>query len=110
MHTKDILAAELIKAGLREMAVKAATGYYHDFLSPLPTLCLQLAAHRADIEALRIWREKVAQTYADQIVIQQEIIAAIKTDAAAQDAEFAKAIARREAMLGESQPFKMAAE
>lgn len=26
------------------MAAKAATGYYHDFLSPLDTPCLQLAA------------------------------------------------------------------
>lgn len=43
MHTKDILAAELTKAGLHDMAAKAATGYYHDFLSPLATPCLQLA-------------------------------------------------------------------
>jgi hypothetical protein len=43
MHTKDFLAQELTKAGLLEMAAKAATGYYHDFLSPLPTPCLQLA-------------------------------------------------------------------
>lgn len=46
-HTKDILAAELEKAGLPEMAAKAATGYYHDFLSPLETPCLQLAADLA---------------------------------------------------------------
>lgn len=43
MHTKDILAAELDKAGLQEMAAKAATGWYHDYLSPLATPCLQLA-------------------------------------------------------------------
>ena len=43
MHTKDILARELTKAGLSEMAAKAAMGYYHDFLSPLATPCLQLA-------------------------------------------------------------------
>lgn len=43
MHTKDILAAELTKADLPEMAAKASTGYYHDFLSPLATPCLQLA-------------------------------------------------------------------
>lgn len=43
MHTKDILAAELRKAGLTAMADKAATGYYHDFLSPLDTPCVQLA-------------------------------------------------------------------
>lgn len=43
MHTKDILADELRKIGLTTMAEKAATGYYHDFLSPLSTPCLQLA-------------------------------------------------------------------
>lgn len=43
MHTKDILADELTKARLPEMAKKAATGYYHDFLSPLVTPCMQLA-------------------------------------------------------------------
>ena len=42
-HTKDILAAELAKADLPDMAVKAAEGYYHDFLSPLALPCLQLA-------------------------------------------------------------------
>lgn len=49
MHTKDILAAELSKADLPEMASKAAAGYYHDFLSPLATPCLQLAADLAEI-------------------------------------------------------------
>ncbi len=47
MHTKDVLAAELAKAGLSEMAAKAAEGYYHDFLSPLDFPCLQLAADLA---------------------------------------------------------------
>ncbi len=47
MHTKDILAAELIKADLPEMAAKAAVGYYHDYLSPLATPCVQLAADLA---------------------------------------------------------------
>lgn len=42
MHTKDLLAQELFKAGLTEMAEKAAEGYYHDFLSPLDNPCLQL--------------------------------------------------------------------
>lgn len=60
-------------------------------------------AVREDLLELRAWRDKVANTYADQI-------AAIKSDAAAHDVDFAKAIARREAMLGESQSFKMAAE
>lgn len=41
-HTKDILADELRKAGLEELAKKAETGYYHDFLSPLETPCIQL--------------------------------------------------------------------
>lgn len=44
MHTKDILAAALREAGLGKMADKAAAGYYHDFLSPLATPCLQLEA------------------------------------------------------------------
>ncbi len=44
MHTKDILAAELHKAGLGDMAMRAGQGYYHDFLSPLATPCMQLAA------------------------------------------------------------------
>ena len=43
MHTKDILAEELAKAGLLDMSLKARGGYYHDFLSPLDTPCLQLA-------------------------------------------------------------------
>lgn len=41
-HTKDFLSDELRKAGLNEMADKAATGYYHDFLSPLPMPSTQL--------------------------------------------------------------------
>jgi hypothetical protein len=43
MHTKDKLAAELEKAGLYDMALKARGGYYHDFLSPLDFPDLQLA-------------------------------------------------------------------
>lgn len=42
-HTKDKLAAALREAGLEEMAAKAAEGYYHDFLSPLATPCVQLS-------------------------------------------------------------------
>ena len=34
-HTKDKLAAVLREIGLNEMAERAATGYYHDYLSPL---------------------------------------------------------------------------
>lgn len=47
MHTKDFLAAELAKAGLFDMSNKAATGYYHDYLSPLDMPCQQLAADLA---------------------------------------------------------------
>lgn len=42
-HTKDILADELRKAGLLDMSIKAAQGYFHDYLSPLPFPELQLA-------------------------------------------------------------------
>ncbi|MCP3471443.1 hypothetical protein NLM33_18880 [Bradyrhizobium sp. CCGUVB1N3] len=34
-HTKDKLAGALREVGLHEMAERAATGFYHDFLSPL---------------------------------------------------------------------------
>lgn len=44
MHSKDKLAKALREAGLEEMADKAATGYYHDFLSPLATPEIQLVA------------------------------------------------------------------
>jgi hypothetical protein len=46
MHTKDVLASALREAGLPLMALKAAEGYYHDYLSPLAmpekTLCDEL--------------------------------------------------------------------
>lgn len=44
MHTKDMLAQALRDVGLDEMAGKAATGYYHDFLSPLATPEMQLVS------------------------------------------------------------------
>lgn len=44
MHSKDFLAEELRKAGLPQMAARAADGHYHDFLSSLATPCLQLEA------------------------------------------------------------------
>lgn len=47
MHTKDILAGELTKANLPAMAARAADGYYHDYLSPLPMPCLTLASELA---------------------------------------------------------------
>jgi hypothetical protein len=49
MHTKDFLAAELARAGLSGMAEKAASGWYHDFLSPLATPCVQLVTDLAGI-------------------------------------------------------------
>lgn len=49
MHTKDKLAAELHKAGLHDMAMRAGQGYYHDYLSPLATPCIQLAADLAAV-------------------------------------------------------------
>lgn len=44
MHTKDMLAEALRGAGLDEMAVQAAAGYYHDYLSPLTFPEMQLQA------------------------------------------------------------------
>lgn len=60
MHTKDKLAKELRAAGLNEMADNAATGYYHDFLSPLPTPCLTLEAdlRAADTPAAEALRQR----------------------------------------------------
>ena len=44
MHTKDRLADELRKAGLEDMAAKAAEGYYDDYLSPLDTPIVTLVS------------------------------------------------------------------
>ena len=49
MHTKDRLAAALRKIGLHDMADNAAEGYYHDFILPLDTPCLQLATDLAAV-------------------------------------------------------------
>lgn len=59
MHTKDILANELNRIGLHEMAVRARAGYYHDYLSEIAAPCVQLAvdlraAAQATTEANRI--------------------------------------------------------
>lgn len=43
MHSKDFLAQELRAAGLDAMADKAATGWYHDYLSPLDAPAITLA-------------------------------------------------------------------
>jgi hypothetical protein len=55
MHTKDFLAQELRAAGLDALADKAATGYYHDYLSPLDFPELQLDADlvEADTDAAK---------------------------------------------------------
>jgi hypothetical protein len=42
LHTNDRLAIELSKLGLNEMAEKATTGWYHDYMSPLDAPCIQL--------------------------------------------------------------------
>ena len=68
------------------------------------------AAHREDIDLIRQQRDATAKAWAGRIADMSDLLAAMKTDAAAQDADFAKAIARREAMLGEPQSFRMAAE
>jgi hypothetical protein len=61
MHTKDKLAAALREIGLDEMADKAATGYYHDFLSPLdlPEMQLVLDLHRVGTEKAMLLRARV---------------------------------------------------
>lgn len=60
-HTKDILAAALTEAGLTDMAAKAATGYYHDYLSPLalPTVALVEDLFKAGTPAAKALRERV---------------------------------------------------
>ena len=68
MHTKDMLAEALREAGLTGMADKAATGYYHDFLSPLdlPEMALinelgvaATTTHREKQEAILALRSRV---------------------------------------------------
>lgn len=44
MHTTEKLALALEEAKLHEMAKVAREGFYHDFLSPLATPCMQLEA------------------------------------------------------------------
>ena len=60
MHTKDILAAELFKANLPEMAKKASEGWYHDYLSPLAAPSVQLAQDlaRVNTSASRVLRAR----------------------------------------------------
>ena len=80
------------------------------------------AAHREDIELLHHQRDYVARTHAalisdltaahrERTVEHDDLVERIKTAAAAQDADFAKAIARRESMLGEpAMQYQQAAE
>jgi hypothetical protein len=49
MHSKDRLAAALKQAGLGEMSARAAQGYYHDVLSPLPAPAIALANELAAV-------------------------------------------------------------
>lgn len=67
MHTKDMLADALEEVGLTEMAAKARTGFYHDFLSPieLPEMALvtglgaAAAMHPDKAEAIEALRQRV---------------------------------------------------
>jgi hypothetical protein len=61
MHTKDLLADELRKVGLTVMAEQAATGYYHDFLSPLDLPEMQLVEDLADMAAVSTNREDILE-------------------------------------------------
>jgi hypothetical protein len=75
MHSKDYLAGELRKAGLREIADRAAAGYYHDYLSPLPFPELQLAndlEHVGTPEALAL-RERHVDGEFDATVEEGEV-------------------------------------
>lgn len=58
IHTKDKLAEELRKAGLCEMAERAAGGYYHDYLSPLdmPEMALVCDLEKAANKSPKPWR------------------------------------------------------
>jgi hypothetical protein len=53
MHTKDMLAEEMLKLGLTEMAAAARTGYYHDYLSPLALPEMQLMTDLAEAASKR---------------------------------------------------------
>lgn len=59
MHTKNLLADALRDVGLTEMADRAATGFYHDYLSPLATPELQLVH---DLHQAALKRPDTAQS------------------------------------------------
>lgn len=58
-------------------------------------------AHRNDLELMHTQREATAKAWEARIADVADLLATMKHDAAAIDADFAKAIARRQAMLGE---------
>jgi hypothetical protein len=66
-HTKDKLAKVLCEAGLTGMAAQAATGYYHDYLSPLDLpeialvndLALAASQHPEKHDAIIALRQRV---------------------------------------------------
>jgi len=62
-----MLADELRKVGLNDMADRAATGWYHDFLSPLDTPSITLA----DDLALAAARAQHCGFSADIIALRQ---------------------------------------
>jgi hypothetical protein len=67
MHTKDILAAELRKAGMVALGDRAEKGYYHDFLSPLAMPCQQLAHDLATYATAPMWsRQAEAKALLDR--------------------------------------------
>jgi hypothetical protein len=63
MHTKDKLAATLREIGLNDMADRAATGWYHDFLSPLdlPDIQLEKDLRQSRAVALSFNNTKLAE-------------------------------------------------
>jgi len=54
MKTNEVLALELEKIGLVEMAKKAREGYYHDFLSPLEDPAMTLLSDLKKAGALSL--------------------------------------------------------
>ena len=69
MHTKDKLAEALRAVGLTEMADKAATGYYHDFLSPLDLPELQLVDDLAEAA-----RARATDRYTEVMALRHRVI------------------------------------
>ena len=80
MHTKDMLADALRAVGLDAMADKAATGHYHDFLSPLALPELQLCADLVDAAKARPDRS------ADIMALRQRVMGG-DFDASAEESE-----------------------